>query len=336
MKKLAMMLLTAGIVAGCGSKSADEQVVYAVIDGHPVTAAMVKEAVLLQAEMAKLRGTPVKDTEFIGWANAQAGALIKPLLNAQLLEGEIERLKIRPEPEDLAQVLASYNRQTGCEAKTAEELASKFGELKAAFLRQFEQSADIAAYARQYWSSKVQDLFVHRYFQTLSNAVNFAVKADALAKTHAEAAYARLKAGEKWAKVAAECSEDKLICAANEKFSKEWAWVGNDAMGIEELAAELPKMKVGDFTRPLDTHDGMLIIRLEEKLGKTYRLSRILFRMGQKVKIPKSFEDARKDLEGQLAASQREATLKRLAAAAQITYPMGTNVNYQIWRAPDK
>ena len=326
---IASSFLLSLLALGCSQKAPD--VTFIVVNGEAVTESAVREAVLVRARIRELAGSPVKPEQFDNWANASAQRLMGTLSNSILVRQDADSRGIKVEPVDLEKTLSSFNAQTRQKCASLDELAAKFGDLEGAFRRQFEETAKAAAYERAFWTVPVSDRMVAQHFKLMTNALERAKSVDAAAKAKAEAAYRRLKAGEPWEKVAA-VSEDRLISALNEKFATEWLTVGKDAMGMKELEAQLPSMKPGDHTKPMETQFGMLIVRLNGKKGAFYRLSRILFRMANPVRIESTVEGGRATVARQLRQSAIEKTLARLQGQAVFEYPLGTNFTYQIWK----
>ena len=322
-------LLLLLFVLGCSEKASDTT--FIVVNGEAVTESAVREAVLVQARIRELAGSPVAPEKFNDWANARAQRLMGTMPNSILVRQDADSRGIKVEPVDIEKTLSSFNAQTHQKCASVDELAAKFGDLEGAFRRQFEETAKATAYERACWTVPVSDKMVAQHFKLLTNALEQAKSIDAAARTKAESAYRRLKAGERWEKVAA-VSEDRLINAVNEKFATEWLTVGADAMGMKQLAAQLPSMKPGDYTRPMDTQFGMIIVRLNAKKGSIFRLSRILFRMAKPVRIESTVEEGRTTVAQQLRQAEMEKTLARLQGQAAFEYPMGTNFTYQIWK----
>lgn len=338
MKNFVLVFSAVLLMTGC--RREPDEVTFIVVNGRPITASLVKESVLVRHRIAELSGSPIPADKFVDWANGLAMKMVGLLANSELLDQQVAKSGISVTPADVEKALAFYNQSTGQKAKSPEELAPLFGDLAPAFRRQFESSARAAAYDRLYWSFKVTDSLVDGYLADISNAWCRAQGVDADARRKAKVAYTRLRSGEPWEVVAAACSEDRLQNAQNERFAKEWTWVNADARGIRPLATALQTMKTGDFTEPIETPEGLQIVRLVGKDKKIYRLARIFFRMAQPVSMPSSREKARETLAADMRNFRQGKTLETLQKMAVISYPMGTNVTYKIWNdgkeRPDK
>ena len=305
--------------------------VFVTVNGRSITADSVRDIVLLQARMMQLARNPIQADQFTNWANNVAMQLVPGLVSSELLNDAILRSGESPDEEDVAKTLTNYCYSCGFSITNRETLAEYFGPLKAVFNEQFERSARFAAYARRHFSQEVTEAEISEHFSNLSNQVQVAEMIDKSARKKAEAAWGRLKAGEAWEKVAKDCSEDKFYLAENEKFSCEWADVGLDGFSYPELAAALPTLKKGDYSRPLETEEGLLIVKVIDVIGNTKRLARIMFRMAQPVVIP-SAEEVRAKLTAERYQLAQLAFLERLRKEAKIDYPMGTNFTYLIWK----
>ena len=334
MRCFAVLFLILAAICGCWKK--DEAVTFIVVNGVPITEAWVRDTVLIESRMAELSGHPIDEKQFASWANARAMKMVGLIANNVLLDQEIERSSIQVSPEDVAKTLASYNRRTGKTASSVEELMPYFGDLAPKFRRQFEATVRATAYERQRWQVRLTEKAVDVFLAGLSNDFHRVAEIDAKAWEKARAAHKRLKAGEAWEKVAAACSEDKLVSSTRERYAKEWTWVNGDAMGIPSLSEALPTLKKGDFTEPFESVEGLQIVRLVEKNKTLYKLARIFFRLAQPVHLPESREKARQTVERRFLEKRRAETLERLQKQAKFSYPMGTNFAYQIWKDQEK
>lgn len=304
---------------------------FVVVNGTPIVAEQVKTAVLIESRMRELAGSAVKTNEFAKWANGRAMRLVGALINNELIRSRIREESIKPTAADVATALTNYNRQVHGKFKTVEELADAFGDLKEDFRRQFDQSVELAAFDRLYWTDSVTDDDVRQYYAIRTNELRRAERINAEAFKHGKEAYARLKAGEQWDEVA-KMSEDALLDPKMAKYAQHWMRLDREALGIPELKLALKTMKPGDFTEPLDTRFGLIIVRLNEVDHALFGVSRILFRMAKDVHIEQDVEKAKARLAAEGRASRKEKTLRHLAAAAKFEYPLGTNFTYKIWK----
>lgn len=329
---LTVFVMVMLMIIGCGKKQGE--IVLMSVNGRSLTVEEVKSMVLVNAKIAELSGQPIPQGEFVVWANRKSGELVQPMVNARLIEEESLRVGVVPNAQDRSKVLAQMNGLTKRNAKDERELAAAFGEEGRAFLDHFEQMVRIAAYEREYWTPRVTDEMVAQHYHVISNLMRRTETVDAVAWKNARRAYARLKAGEKWADVAL-VSEDPKI--EGRDLTKEWASTGPDALRIEGLAKQLPLMKPGSYTMPMDVGDGLAIVRLNGRKGSNYILSRILFRLAEKVKSPEKDPEAmRRRLASGLMNRRQEETLRRLRKTAKFDYPNGTNFSYRIWSVGKK
>lgn len=161
-----------------------------------------------------------------------------------------------------------------------------------------------------------------------------AAKISKEARNNAESAWQRLEAGVAWDIVAADCSEDRLVKPEYAAYSKEWMVVGKDGFGYPELAAALPNLKVGGYSRPLDTMEGLLIVKLLEKSQSSYRLARILFRMGNEFKLP-SESEAKELLAEQKLQWARVNFMSAKRSTSKLEFPRGWTINCEMTKEED-
>ena len=331
-KVIAAILLTAGLT-GCRQEedSADVATAVAVIDGRPLTVDFVREVVRVREKMARLGGSKMDGVVLTNWMNACALQIIPGLISADLLEHEILRTGVKPEDQDYRLALADYNAATRQKAGTIDELAAKFGEDAGAFRRQVERSALFRAYNRTHSPKPAGKEDLKAFYAGITNKIDNARRIDALARENAGKAWKRLQDGEDWSKVAAECSEDALVDEANAEFATDWATVGLDGMEYPELAKALPDLNKGDWSRPLEIDEGMVIVKVVDTIGDRKTLARMLFRMAQPVDVPDSDEAALKMIDRERREDYADETMSRLRENATIEYPLGETFSYTFW-----
>jgi len=329
-------------IVGCGQQTETphiveekssqlEKTVFLVVNGESLTAETVKESVLLQERMAALSGNPIKPEHFTNWANRAAMTGIGSLAQTMLFRQECDRRNVTATSEDIEAAAETFCKYLGLDPMPVERLAEQFGDRKAIFEKAVAESAKLTAYERIYLSADISEAMVNQYFHFKTNDVLQAKEIDAKAHENADKAYQRLQAGESWETVASACSEDKLAIPGNKRFESQWTLVGADAMGIAPLVPLLPTMKPGDYTKPIEHRDGIIIVRLVEKLREHYKLARMLFRMAQPVRIPATRLEAVGIIRQQMITSSRARLLERLEKEAKFEYPMGERFTYLIW-----
>lgn len=334
MKRTIAIVLTAVIIAGCGREKvkSDNDMPIAIIDGRPLTVGNVRDVVKVRANMERLAGRAPQGATLTNWMNACAMQILPGLISAELLEAEIRRLGEKPDDADYANVLQDYNKATGQNAKTLDELAAKFGEAEAAFRRQAGRSALFRAYNRRHTAKPATKDDLPAFYAELTNKIENAKQIDALAHKNADKAWERLRVGEDWAKVAKECSEDRFVDEENVGFADDWATVGLDGMAYPELAKALPNLKMGDFSKPLETDEGLIIVKVTEVVDNRRTLARMLFRMAQPVEVPPDEASALAVIDRERKKDSDEMLMERLREKAKIEYPMGETFKYVFWK----
>lgn len=328
LNKVNIACLTCVLLTGCAR---EDQSSFAVIDGKPLAQSEVKQIVLVQARMFELRGGKIRKNQFADWCNTTAAKIIPGLVSARLIDTAARSAGIKPTQEDVDAVLAGYNSACGKQKLSVDELAALFGDEREMFLELFARSVRKKAFERINLAVDVSDGEVAAELEQRTNALQIAIQIDGTAKTNGAAAWKRLCSGEDWNKVAAECSEDRLVDPANEDFALEWATVDGTGMGYPELAKVLPSLKEGDFSKPIEIEEGLVIVRATEVENGRWTLARMLFRMAEPVEVP-SPEEVRSEIAREKAVNAQIELLKQLMAKATITYPLGTNFTVKIWQ----
>ena len=337
-KNIVIMILSAAVITGCSKEEVGPEVQskgdlpIAIIDGRPLTVEDVRDIVMVQANMGLLAGRIQRGTALTNWMNSCAMQIIPGLISAELLEAEIRRLGEKPEETDYTQTLKDYNSATGQKAKTLDELAAKFGDAEAAFRRQAERSALFRAYNRRHAAKPATKSDLPEFYANLTNQIEIVKRIDSLARQNAEKAWKRLASGEEWAKVAKECSEDSLVDESNAEFADYWATVGLDGMEYPELARALPDLKKGDWSKPLETDEGLIIVKVIDFVGDRRMLARMLFRMAQPVNVPIDEESALAEIDRKRKDEAASVLMEQLRAKAKIEYPMGETLRYTFWK----
>ena len=320
---------------GCGKKEVKDDILV-VVNGKPLTAEMVRDAVRVEAKMVEISGQAIPEKDFEQWGNDRALRMVPEIVSSMLVCQAAEHGKIAITTNDLAMVIDAYNRRMGLKAKSKEELVARFGGLSSAFALQFEQTLALTAYGRLYWNFKANDMLVKDHFRLMDEQRKKAAEIDKTARERAASAYKRLQAGEEWDEVAADMSEDRLQDSRREKFSSFWRYIGKNDTAERELVRQLKEMQVGDYTSPLEIADGMVIVRLVEKKYDLFKIARIFFRMSLEIPKCEDKEKVRAEIEGQINRIKRESTLKRLQEQAVFDFPKGTNFVYKFWGKENK
>lgn len=305
-------------------------VVFAIVDGNSLTAANVRDTVLISAKIAELAKKPIKDDKFSKWANHYAFRIMPRLVSSMLLEHEARRKNVVISPDDVAQQLAKYNKLTKQNAASIDELAPRFGDLESMFRRQFDRDCLLSAFFREKTELQVTDEDLKTYFTDATNRYNQALAINADAWKRGEAIYSRLKSGEKWEKVAKETSEDALLDESLADNWKDWVDAPLTAVEYEDVQTNVETLAVGSFTRPIETSEGLVIIKLLGIENDFYHCARILLRMAYNVEIPTT-DAARKELAKEKMTDFQTDLLADLREKAKIEYPMGKKITFKIW-----
>lgn len=337
------------ILSGCGerkggaasaekieSKKAETNlcdVAFAVVNGRPITAQFVKDTVLVSAkirELSKHKPTPA----FGKWSNREAMRIAPGLTYAVAIEIDLKGRGINATAESDAATLARYNRMMRRSAKSVDELAPLFGELAPVFRCQFARESRMDALYRQTPELEVKEKDIARHFASLSNRVERCKKINEDAWKRINRAWDELQKGGKWENVATNYSEDAIL---EKTYADNWKdWMSIDLAKLEppELAAAVRGLAVGGYTKPMETEEGLVIARVNERDGDFCGLSRILVRSAVEVEIPDREAAIRQ------IASERKRDFQReyiagLKEKMKFEYPLGMKFYYRIWPEED-
>ena len=103
---------------------------------------------------------------------------------------------------------------------------------------------------------------------------------------------------------------------------------------MHALAEAVARLDPGQFTKPIETDEGIVIVKFIEKTeDDLYRCARILFELAiEPVPVPE------KDLEAHVAARKRASWQRSMqdevAESYPAKFPLGTNFVYKIWKEP--
>ena len=310
-------------------------VVLAKVDGRPLTADAVKKAASVYVrsmELSSKRKLPALSGHR---GNNLAMRLTPQLVSAMILDGELERLAIKSTTESDAAVLATYNKKFKKSAKTLDELASLFGDQADEFKKQFARESRNRVFLDSRSDLRVTDEEVDRFFLDITNKLKRVEMINNRADHQIKKAWAELNTGISWESVATNYTEDAEL---DPSLADNWKdWISLDINKIEpmELMVAVSKLKVGGFTEPIETDEGMVIVKLLSRDDNFCHLARILVRMGAKIEVP-----TREMAQEKIARDKKNDFYKKyitvLKKKAKLELPFGTKFEFKIWDDPDR
>ena len=309
-------------------------VALATVDGKPLTAAAVKDAVLVHSKARSLsagikRGRMPEGKQ----ANLLAMRIAPQLLSSMLVEAELDRRGIAANAESDSYVLEGYNRRFKSDAKTPEDLAAFFDELAPSFRRQFSRESRCQAMFAAQPELAVTDGDVVKFYTSVSNKMILCARINSGASNRIERAWRELEGGRPWEVVATNYTEDALV---DESLADNWKdWMSLKLSKIEpmDLMVAVSKLKPGEYTKPIEMDEGLVIAKLLERDGDFCSLVRILVRMAEDVEVPPHDAAVRKIRKVKEAEFQKKL-LHELKAKAKIEYPYGRKFAFRIWEEP--
>lgn len=320
---------------GCKEWRMGDACVYARVDGREITAAMISNRVMVAARFLELSKRPVAKRTFARWANSRAAKILPSIISADVLEHEVRKLGIRLAPEHDATVLAKYNKRAKLQAGTIDEFVKEFAEEKETLKGMIERDRLFEAFYASDPKYNVTGEDVAAYLSAVSNQVEELSKYNESVCRKGKSIRQKLSDGSAWDAVAAEYSEDKLEGGDNEGYCREWETFIPKDFYLKEVGNAVASLKKGDITEPLDTDEGLLIVRVNDVQGDLYTCSRILLRMALVPPIP-SAKEARERIRMDRCVEMQKKVLARAWKNLKIEYPMGTNFTMRIWPVPER
>ena len=309
--------------------------VLAIVDGKPLTAAEVKDSVLIAAKTHEFT-TGTKSAEPSGRrANLTAMHLAPQLVSSMILDAELDRRGIKASAASDAVVFSRYNNKFKQKSKNKDELFARFGKLAPTFKQQFSRESRYREMFNQLPELKVTDAEIDKFYSDISNRIVKCNRINRRAKNQIECAWKELKDGRPWDVVATNYTEDALL---HKTFADNWKdWISLNLNKIEpvELMTAVSKLKPGEYTSPIETGEGFVIAKLLERDGDFCSLARILVRMAVTVGVPKR-DEALKKLRKEKEVKFQKGKLAELKKKAKIEYPFGKKFVFKIWDEPKK
>ena len=324
-------LSIAAVLAGCGrgdSNGRADPAVYVVVNGKPVTVEYVSNSVMVAARSMELVHRPVKKN-FAKWANRMATARSRTFVTSEMIDQELVRRGVEPTAESDKSELAKYNGAMRAKYASVDELADAYGVLKPAFMELFRKGSRLAAYMDAKEELKISDEDVAAHIEKTRSIIVRSEEVNRRAKENGEKAYERLAAGEDWESVAKDCSEDDEVRG---KFPwQEWETFRLDGFFLPEVSLALAGKKKGFVTRPLDTDQGLVIVKVVDEEKGLFTCVRILFRMTDVPKLPTG-DEARKELRERRERRIQQELYDESREKSQVEFPNGTNNVLTVWR----
>lgn len=336
MRILTALALVCAATAGCRPTDPLARVVFVQAGDLAVTAKDAKDAAEFLAAVQSCAGRPIKERERARWINRTAMRVVPSLVTSALLERELARRDIQASEAAVAAVLARYRASLSNPRATVDEIAAALGSFGSYFRRQFARECRLEQYLMECEGVEPTDEDVEIAEAQLKQVIARSEAENTRAKTRGEEAWKRLCAGEAWDAVAKAYSEDRLLYGEDCDYAHEWETIDPKYFYLPEIAEALPGMEAGAFTKPIETDEGLLIVRVQEKTAEgQYRCVRILLRLKVKTELPE-----RNILRRQLAKENREQAqlelLRDLRKGITFEYPLGTNFTYNVVEAPAK
>lgn len=306
------------------------QVALAVVDGRPLTAAAVKDAVLITGRTMELASGRKRPPLSGRSANLLAMRLTPQMVSSMILEQELERRGVKATKESDAALLRVYGKKVRKNVKSLDQLAALYGNLADKFKIQFTKESRFRSFFAEEKKLTVTEEDVTKYYADLTNRMVRSVRINKRAANTLEKAWASLNAGVSWETVATNCTEDALLDPSLADNWKEWMSLELNKLEPLNLQEAVSKLKPGEYTRPIETDEGLIIVKLLSREGNFVSLARILVRLGVVVEFPDR-EAAIKMIGRQKNHDFQKDLISSLRKKAKIDYPYGRRFKFKIW-----
>ena len=305
-------------------------VALAVVDGRPLTAEAVKDAVMITGrtmELASGRKSPPLSGKR---ANLLAMRLTPQIVSSMILEQELERCGVKATKESDAALLHVYGKKVKKNVKSLDQLAALYGDLSDKFKIQFARESRFKSFFSAEKKLAVTEEDLTKYYVDLTNRMVRSARINQRATNTLQKAWASLNGGVSWETVATNCTEDALLDPSLADNWKEWMSLDLNKLEPSNLQEAVSKLKPGEYTRPIETDEGLIIVKLLSQEGNFVSLARILVRLGAVVEIPDR-EAALKKIAREKNQSFQMDLLSSLRKKAKIEYPYGKRFKFKIW-----
>ena len=307
-------------------------VALAVVDGRPLTAEAVKDAVMITGRTMELASGRKRPPLSGRSANLLAMRLTPQIVSSMILEQELERRGVMATKESDAALLHVYGKKVKKNVKSLDQLAALYGDLSDKFKIQFARESRFESFfsAEKKLAVTEEDLTKSKYYVDLTNRMVRSARINQRATNTLQKAWASLNAGVSWETVATNCTEDALWDPSLADNWKEWMSLDLNKLEPSNLQEAVSKLKPGEYTRPIETDEGLIIVKLLSREGNFVSLARILVRLGVVVEFPDR-ESAIKMIGRQKNHDFQKDLISSLRKKAKIDYPYGRRFKFKIW-----
>ena len=337
-KVAAIILVGCMAVGGCGKSqeaSKGDSTVFVSVVGHDITVGTISNRVMLLAKAKEAQGKKISEKVFPYWANRTAMKMVPAMVAAIRFDRLLAGRKISSTPDSDASMLKKYNLLFKTDFKTKEEMAGFLGPLGDTFLEQFAYESRMAAWYAVSPLFKIGENDKSRYYASFTNRLNAAKERNKASARKANETYERLSSGGDWGEIARETTEEgKEGDDAAKEYWSEWDSLALKDFRPQTLAEAVARLSPGQFTKPIETDEGIVIVKFIEKTeDDLYKCARILFELAiEPTIIPEN--KLENFLLAKKHASWQQSMQDEVAEAYPAKFPLGTNFVYKIWKEP--
>ena len=316
-------------VAPTKQKSLDGCV--AIIDGRSfITTNDVRSTIMMEMMgLEKRKGAfprQVKDSFLL--KNAQK--VFNRLIAQRLIDLECQDESIETDEAIVATNLAKYVRFSKAPGTSPDKIADNYGEYRDLFIERFNTECRLLTLFERSGEARVTDWEIGKYKDAVKETIRKSTLVNERAKSVGAEIYSKLLDGADWQKIAEEYTEDD-----DSEYARHWETIDLENFHLEVVVKALTEKKSGDFTKPLDTPEGMMIVRVDERAGTLCKCSRIYLKMAD-IPAPATDAEAMAALRSSKYESFQKDLLERLREKYKIEYPLGADYFKRQYEASKK
>lgn len=321
-----------GLIVGSRSKTIVEMApgdVIVSVNGAKLTRADYDESVKSSEYVYRLKHPESKQAELVRYVRNRALTLVPEYVTKQLLLQEAKRRALKPAPEDIVfmeTMMAGIAKRKG---KSVEQFLNEPGKEQEHIRKDVKEQALIRTLRQVEFGDRlvVTDEDINKSKNLINQYNSMCEATNRLVQAQAEQVVRRLRDGADFSQVADEMTQAKKEPGG---FWGEFVRAEIEDAQLRNLAFTLP---VGGISEPVDTPEGLVIIKVLERTGvdspmaaqeAKVKLARIVFLLGEFKKMPED-KAIRTELEKRRIESLQRDWVDGLFKRARVEYPNGTN-----------
>ena len=293
------------------------------VNGKHLTKGDLMSSVRVRRTLYKIQGRQVPTEKVLAEQIGQG--VMNQWINQQVLLDYIRERKIKPDEKIVKKMEEFRLKKFGEKYSSEDEMKKILKKDFPLYQQQLRDEALVNTFFDREFMVVVTDEEISRGLSNVKAYNDMVSATNALVKAKGRQIYEQLKKGENFGRLSDEFSDDP-----GKEENGEWGWFVLEKITGEELRSCIKGLAPNQYSEPLDTDYGLMIVKLLETRqrddGETeYHLGRILLRLGESSPVPTKEEEARR-IRARKGRSLQKEFIDKLRAGAAISYPHGTNL----------